>query len=79
MILTTEEAARRVGVPVRTVQSWVERGHLTPVTLGAKPMRFREADVIEARHATTSKKRHAELDRLAALLADGRAICEHRS
>lgn len=69
MILTTEEAAQRVGVTVRLIQSWVERGHLAPVMPGAKPMRFREADVIEARYATTSGKRHAELDKMSALLA----------
>ena len=70
MILTTEEAAKRVGVTVRLIQSWVERGHLSPVMPGAKPMRFRESDVIEARYATTSKRRHAELDELSAVLAD---------
>jgi len=70
MILTTEEAAQRVGVTVRVIQSWVERGHLAPVMPGAKPMRFREGDVIEARYRTTSGKRHAELDKLSATLAD---------
>ncbi|WP_346007449.1 helix-turn-helix domain-containing protein [Janibacter terrae] len=72
MILTTEEAARRVGVEPRLILSWRERGLLEPVMPGSKPLRFREADVIEAKHRVTSKRRHAELDRLAARLE----ICE---
>lgn len=70
MILTTEEAAKRVDVSPAVIRKWVERGLLAPVMLGAKPSRFREPDVIEAKFATTSKKRHAELDRLSALIAD---------
>lgn len=71
MILTTEQAARRVGVKPRAILSWAERGRLAPVMPGAKPLRFREADVIEAKHAVTSRTRHAELDKLSALLAEG--------
>lgn len=70
MILTTEEAAKRVGVEAHVIRKWVERGLLAPVMPGANPARFREGDVIEARYATTSKRRHAELDRMAALIAD---------
>lgn len=69
MILTTEEAAKRVGVQPSLIRKWVERGLLEPVMPGAKPSRFREADVIEARYLTTSRRRHAELDRLSALIA----------
>lgn len=70
MILTTEEAAKRVGVTPRLILSWVERGKLSPVMPGARPLRFHDYDVIEARHSVTSAQRHAELDRLSAILAD---------
>lgn len=69
MILTTEEAAKRVGVQPHVIRKWVERGHLAPVIPGAKPARFREGDVIDARYATMSRRRHAELDRMASLIA----------
>lgn len=65
MILTTEEAAKRVGVTHAVIRKWVQRGVLAPIVPGAKVSLFREGDVIDARHATTSTARHAELDRIA--------------
>lgn len=67
-VLTTEEAARRVGVEPGVISQWVRRYGLAPVNPGRKPLRFREADVIECAAARMSKKRHAELDALAASL-----------
>lgn len=64
-VLTTDEAARRVGVKPRLIQSWVERGRLSPLRPGAKPMCFREEDVIAAHASTLTAKRRAELDALA--------------
>lgn len=67
-VLTTEEAARRVGVEPGVIRLWATRYGLEPVNPGRKPVRYREADVIECAAARTSKKRHAELDALAAKL-----------
>lgn len=33
-MLTTKEAAGRVGVPLRTLQAWIATGHLPAVKLG---------------------------------------------
>ncbi len=63
-MLTIPEAAALVGVTEHTIRQWVYRKHLAPVRRGAKPLLFREADVIECAHARISKARHAHLDDL---------------
>ena len=72
-VLTTEEAAAAVGVSVDALRKWVERGHLAPLRAGARPLRFREGDVIECHLARMSARRHAELDELGVQLASADA------
>jgi len=70
-ILTIEDAANLLEISPFTVKSWVERGQLRPVRPGAKPLLFRERDVLECHRARMSKALHARLDTLwAEVLAD---------
>ena len=64
MTLTTEEAAAEVGTDPATLRAWVSRGHLRPVRVGAKPLRFRREDVIEAWLQRRSQRWHDDLDAL---------------
>lgn len=64
-VLTTAEAARRVGVEPATVRQWQKRGHLAPVREGAKPSLFREEDLISCHEARLSEARKQELNALA--------------
>ena len=68
--LTTAEAAERVGVSVRTIESWVERGQLTPCNRreGRKTTweaRYLEDEVVECAHDRKPRTWHDRLDRLA--------------
>ena len=68
--LTTVEAAELVGVSVRTVQWWVERGYLSPCNRHPTrtmtwEARYAEEDVIECAHDRRPRTWHERLDRLA--------------
>ena len=69
MTVTTEEAAALVGVSEATIWKWRERGYLRPVREGAKPLRFREEDVIEADIRRRPRAWHDLLDRLSESVA----------
>lgn len=70
-ILTTDEAAALVGVAPATVQSWVRRGYLTPIRRNAKPVRFREVDVVECRYQRMRQTEHDTLDAIWAQVVAG--------
>jgi hypothetical protein len=59
-LLTTEQAAASVWVPVRTVETWTARGLLAPVAPGW----YWEEDVADAERLT---RRQPRLDRLLAI------------
>lgn len=65
MTLTTDEAAALAGVQPVTIRQWVVRGRLEPCRRGAKPLLFRECDVIEAAHQALTRADHEHLDTLA--------------
>ena len=70
-MLTIEDSADLLGISGFTVKSWVARGQLRPVREGAKPLLFREHDVLECHRARMSAALHERLDALwAAVLAD---------
>lgn len=70
-ILTYLEAADLLGISPFTVKCWRERGQLRPVREDAKPLLFREQDVLECHRARMTKAMHDRLDTLwAAVLAD---------
>jgi excisionase family DNA binding protein len=53
-LLTTAQAAERLGVDVRTIHRWVKRGTLTPAlkATGLRgPLFFAESDVLAAKPA----------------------------
>jgi len=64
MILTMIEAAELVDVSPFTIRGWVARGYLHPVRPNAKPLLFREADVVTCHLERQSKTWHARLDTL---------------
>ena len=64
MILTMTEAAELVNVSPFTIRGWVARGYLSPVRPNAKPVLFREADVVTCHLERQSKSWHARLDTL---------------
>lgn len=68
IVLTTEQAAGRVGVATSTIRTWVERGYLAPLRPGARPLVFRETDVVTADVERMSEAAHAELDLMRELL-----------
>lgn len=52
-IVTAQQAAILVGVPVKTIYTWIDRGHLKPcMTSRLGAMLFRPADVWEAEKIT---------------------------
>lgn len=63
-MLTIEDGADLLGISPFTVKSWVARGQLRPVREGAKPLLFREHDVLECHRARMTKALHARLDTL---------------
>lgn len=65
-VLTTEQAAEAVWVPLRTVETWTARGLLRPVAPGL----YLEEDVAEAERVT---RRRPRLDRLLAIAEVHRA------
>jgi hypothetical protein len=70
-ILTILEAADLLGISPFTVKSWYVRGQLRPVREEAKPLLFREVDVLECRRARMTQAHHDRLDTLwAEILAD---------
>jgi hypothetical protein len=69
--LTFPEAAGLLGISPFTVKSWYVRDQLRPIREGAKPLLFREVDVLECHRARMSAAMHARLDALwAEILAD---------
>ena len=71
MTLTIHEAARQVGVTEATLRKWVMRDYLTPVRRGAKPLRFREGDLLRCAEERMPLAEHDRLDTLwAKVLAD---------
>lgn len=69
--LTTDEAARVLGLRPATVRRWVMKGWLRPVT-GGRPLRFRWLDVEQARAERMAPDDRARLD---ALAREWRARC----
>ena len=63
-MLTIPQAAELVNVSPHTIKVWVRRKQLKPVKPRAKPLLFREDDVIECARARMSKAQHARLDAL---------------
>jgi len=70
MTLTTDEAARLTGRTPQCIRMWVMRGKLEPVRRGAKPLLFREDDVLDADEKATSKAERRRLDTLASAWLD---------
>ena len=64
MIVTMIEAAELVGVSPFTIRGWVARGYLSPVRANAKPVLFREADVVTCHLERQPATWHARLDTL---------------
>ena len=64
MTLTMIEAGELVDVSPFTIRGWVARGYLHPVRPNAKPLLFREVDVVTCHLERQSKTRHAQLDAL---------------
>jgi excisionase family DNA binding protein len=62
--LTTIEAAELAGVSPFTIRQWVRRGYLRPVRPNAKPVLFREADVVECKYERMPQTQHDALDAL---------------
>lgn len=62
VLLTAAEAADRVHVPVRTVETWVRRGqlHATIHLRNGQPL-YREIDVLEAEAVTRRTPRLRQL------------------
>lgn len=63
-IVTTDQAARLVGVNTATVRQWVARGWLEPLRRGAKPLRFHTSDVVNAANRNQRHDHHHHLDTL---------------
>ncbi|NNG20511.1 helix-turn-helix domain-containing protein [Naumannella sp. ID2617S] len=55
--LTSDEAATQLGVTRNYIRVLVQRGHLTPIRPGAKPLRFTSTDI--ATYAKTTRRREA--------------------
>lgn len=70
MILTMIEAAELVGVSPLTIRQWVARGHLKPLVPNAKPLLFRESDVLDCSYARRPKTWHTKMDTLSAAWRD---------
>lgn len=70
MILTTPEVAEELGVSPFAIRKMVERGDLTPLVPGARPLRFSLLDVADVQIKRRSKAERDRLDTLAARLID---------
>jgi len=55
-LLTTQQAASRLGVTPSTIRRWVDRGILTYVKLPSGVKRFREQDIEAAREPIQAVK-----------------------
>ncbi len=64
MTLTSAEAAEVLGVNAPALWKLVERGRLTPIRPGAKPLTFWAADVYELQVQRRTKAEIAEHDAL---------------
>jgi excisionase family DNA binding protein len=66
LTVTIEEAAELVGVTTYTIKKWVTQGRLSPLKPNAKPVLFREQDVLDCHYLMISKAKHQRLDKLSA-------------
>lgn len=80
IVMTTAEAAQHVGVSPVTVRHWVLRGYLTPVRPGAKPLLFREQEVLDCHAERMPQAWRDRVDRLAEQwdVASEAGICNDR-
>ena len=70
MIVTTDEAAKMVGVTTATIRQWVVRGWLQPVRRGARPLKFAAWDVWRCAAQRMPDAWHAMIDQAARRWAD---------
>lgn len=75
MILTTAEAAEELGVTPFAIRKMVERGELSPLVPGARPLRFGLLDVAEAQARRITAGDRLRLDVLASVLAVRADLC----
>lgn len=62
MTLTSQEAARTLGVGTGAVRMLVQRGKLTPIRRGARPLRFHAEDVVALRRDRLTAAERVEID-----------------
>ena len=72
-IVTTDQAARLVGVTPATIRQWVTRGWLDPLRRGARPLRFHTTDVRAAADRGQRTAHHDRLDTLWSAVLDAEA------
>lgn len=59
-MLSTTEAAKRLGVGMRTIQLWLRQGRLPGVKLGPRIWRIRESDVLRIQQEGLPKTEEAK-------------------
>jgi len=80
--MTTTEVAHRLRLTTGAVRKLVQRGTLTPVRPGARPLRFQEADIWRLERARLTEIRrteirdtYAEVDAVLASQVSGMSRC----